>query len=281
MPDREWPIRRFRPSSVERMPYLEALTRAHVEGRLDETVYQERVDAAATATSFDALDALVADVPFDAAEKAAELAERRIRRANRRQVLLGAAGFAGVGAASFALARLLRGSDSSQERAEADAAPDPSDGASAGSGPETEPTGIATTMFQYSGFTATAVGELIDNATGLGLRKIDNATLRADWARVEGLDSEGRPVIIGYRQDSAPQVEEATGTSGPYLRPAQVRDLDLADLLARTRKEIAVNEADAYVLVRSVDGGEIAFHGGLGGRATWDLTGTRLVSVWE
>ena len=84
--------------------YVEALTQAHVDGRLDAATFEERVAAAEQATSFDDLDRLVADVPFDDIGPA----ERRIRRANRRDLLLGVAGFVGVGASELSADPALR-----------------------------------------------------------------------------------------------------------------------------------------------------------------------------
>ncbi|MCQ9387079.1 DUF1707 domain-containing protein [Brevibacterium sp. 50QC2O2] len=55
----------MRPSHAERAPYIAALQESLVDGRLTQGLYEERLAAAESAQSFDALDKLFTDLPYD------------------------------------------------------------------------------------------------------------------------------------------------------------------------------------------------------------------------
>jgi hypothetical protein len=68
--------RRLRVGDAEREAVAEILRRGHVDGRLDPSEFQERLERCLTAKTYAELDALVSDFPRDDVDE-----RRRVRRA--------------------------------------------------------------------------------------------------------------------------------------------------------------------------------------------------------
>lgn len=137
---------------------------------------------------------------------------------------------------------------------------------------------MAETLADYPGFGADLMPTLIDSATALGITRFDNLDLRYSWATVEGRDARGRQVHLAYAEGSVPVLEEPPGRDlqGPYLSAAQLRGIDVADVLRRTRRRTKVDLTDTYLLIDGDDGGRIKVYPG-NGYLAWDLTGTRVL----
>jgi len=78
---------------------------------------------------------------------------------------------------------------------------------------------------------------------------------------VQGVDADGEGMWITYHPDRAPEVEHRD-VLGPFLRPSRIRDLDVADLLARARKRVRFDEEECYILLNSSPDWEVDFYPG-------------------
>lgn len=233
----------LRPSRDERAPYISAINDAFADGRIDEAEQTDRIELAEAAVSFDDLDDLVADIPFEWHD--AEL--EKTKRAGRRGFLFGAAGIVLVGAASWAGTRTWvessevsaaepAGDDSSADTETTQAA----DGA-ASDGPSPAETDaseddVPTELVQVELWTKDAMTTAMDFAATVGMTAISDVNGSDGFLRVEGRSKKRGPLAISFSRDRRPEVEELDLVAEETVSPKKLRGLDLAKLHDEAKK---------------------------------------------
>ena len=261
--------KRIRPSSADREPYAAALAEAHAEGRLDAPTFEERLEQLESATSGDELEQLVADVPFT---RPPDPEVVKHRRASRRSVLLGGFGLLAVGTVSYGATQ--RWVESTAPRP---VEPPPTAAATPRGTSTPSPGSVATTLFQVPMYTPQMFPVLIDHATGIGIRKISSVrTWSNNFAEVIGRHKDGRDLKVSHHSGdrSSWTVDHP---EDHYFKPSRIRDLDIADLIARSKDRIAITD-EPSVTVRhlSPDGWTIRIDGDTESVA-WNLAGTKII----
>ncbi|MGO1974842.1 MAG: DUF1707 SHOCT-like domain-containing protein [Propionibacteriaceae bacterium] len=223
----------LRPSTAEREPYVDALAEAHADGRLDAEEYWSRLGDVEAATTGHALDQIVDDVPFHLHEQRAE----RATRVSRRKAVAGLGLFLALGGGSYALTRAWL-EDRSEKAAPGPDASSPSAAPESATTPDTietpEPGSVPTTMVQVPLFDAQTLPKAMDHCISIGIVQIRDIAVWDPWVQVNGRTKDGELRRVEYHTDRAPSQGEHT-ESGPWLEAAELRDLDLADLVRRSR----------------------------------------------
>ena len=261
----------LRPSTAEREPYVDALAEAHADGRLDAEEYWARLGDVEAATTGHALDQVVNDIPFHLHEQRA----RRAARVSRRKAVAGLGLFLALGGGSYALTRAWLGDRDEQ------ALPGP-DASSPTAAPETspdtietpEPGSVPTTMVQVPLFDAQTMPKAMDHCMSIGIVQIADIAVWGPRVQVNGRTQDGKLQRIEYRTDRAPTLAEHT-ESGPYIEAAELRDLDLADLVRRSRDiaELGGGDEDLRCTIRYwPDVWSIEVRGS-SDEVYWDITG--------
>lgn len=242
----------LRPSRDEREPYLSAINEALAEGRIDEAEASTRIDRAEEAISFDDLDELVADIPFEWHDEKLE----RAQRLGRRRFVLGAVGFLGIGAVSWAGTRAWVNSPAEDEGSGAGGAG--SDGAdSKGAGSEGAGGGeagsdaegandgrsVPTDLVQVKNWRKDTVPSAVDHAVSMGLTTIARIYGGGDDLTVKGADKKDQWVSVGFAKDVAPRLshEDNYQSSDKWLKPDDFRDVDVSALYREVKSELAPN----------------------------------------
>lgn len=259
----------IRPSSADREPYAAALAQAHAEGRLDAPTFEERLESLESATSGADLEHLVADVPFTRPPDP-EVIKRR--RASRRSLVLGGFGLLAIGAVSYGATQ--RWVDSTAPRP-IESAPPVAPTPQATSTPT--PGSVATTLFQVPMFTPQMFPMLIDHATGIGIRRISSIRVWSDnFAEVIGRHKDGRYLRVSHHSgDQSGWAED--NPKDHYFKPSRIRDLDIADLIKRTKERIAITEDPSLEVQHSSPGGWMITIDGDADSLSWNLSGTKVV----
>ena len=243
----------LRPSRDERGPYLSAINEALADGRIDEAEASRRIDSAEDAISFDDLDRLVADIPFEWHDEKVE----RAQRLGRRRFVLGVVGFLGVGAASWAGTRAWvksaaadESSGSGSAGSGADSGGPDSDGHGDGGGesaPDAEGAGdggsVPTDLVQVKNWRKDTVPTAIDHAVSMGLTSIGRIFGGGDDLTVRGADAKDQWVSVDFAKDVAPLLshEDSYQSSDKWLKPDRFRDIDVAALYQEVRSTLAPN----------------------------------------
>lgn len=240
----------LRPSRQERTPYTEALAQAVAEGRLTDALYDERIAAEERATSFDALDALVADLPFDPPPRPARAVARTAAGPRgRRFVPLVVAGLLAAGA-MYAIV-VAGGSGDSTEDTTAAEAPVAQE---QGPPPGWEAPDIATEPDSVPPWEGTTVAAALERAQAVGFTRIEQVVLKPDSTTVTGMavarsgDEAFRALTLG--SGDAGLVADEQGNSGVYLDEEGL-DVDLDAFIASARASGGVN-ADREVRAVSI-----------------------------
>ena len=221
----------LRPSRQERAPYTEALAQAVAEGRLTHSLYDERLAAAEQASSFDDLDALVEDLPFDPPPRPARAVTRSAASPSRRR--FAPMVVAGLLAAGAMYAIVVAGGSEDTNAAEAPVAEDE------GPPPGWEAPEIATEPDSVAPWEDTTVAAALERAQAAGFTRIEQVVLRPDSTSVTGMaeDPSGeeafRTLMLGG--DDAGVVTDEQGNSGVYL-DTEGLDVDLDDFLDSARE---------------------------------------------
>lgn len=261
--------KRIRPSSADREPYAAALAEAHAEGRLDAPTFEERLESLESATSGAELEQLVADLPFTRPPDP-EVIKRR--RASRRSVVLGGIGLLAIGTVSYGATQ--RWVDSTAPRP-VESPPPVAASPEATSTPS--PGSVATTLFQVPMFTPQMFPVLIDHATGIGIRQISSIRAHSGtMVDVTGRHKDGRYLKVSHHSGDRSGWSEDY-PEDHYFKPSRIRDLDIADLIKRSKERIAITE-DPSLTVRhsSPEGWRIAIDGDSDSIA-WNLAGTKII----
>lgn len=232
----------LRPSTAEREPYVDALAEAHADGRLDAEEYWARLGDVEAATTGRELDQIVNDVPFHLHEQRAQ----RAARVSRRKAVAGLGLFLALGGGSYALTRAWL-EDRNEKAAPGPDASSPTAAPEGATSPETietpEPGSVPTTMVQVPLFDAQTMPKAMDHCISIGIVQICNVAVWDPWVQVNGRTKDGILQRIEYHTDRAPTLTEHN-ESGPWLEAAELRDLDLADLVRRSRDIADIGERD-------------------------------------
>lgn len=236
----------LRPSRKERIPYAEALAEGVAEGRLTHTLYEERMTAVEKAVSFDDLDAVVADLPFDPPPRPARVEESAAPGPPGRRFVMPVV--AGLLAAGAMYAMVVEGGDDPREDGTAAEAPvaqevRPPDG--------WEPPSVATELDAVVPMEDTTVTAAVERAHEAGFTDIEQVSLSPDLTTVTGLiaDADGgedeafRQIL--FEADDAGLLADARGNRGVYLDEDDL-DIDL-DALIEEAREASGAEADQDV----------------------------------
>lgn len=251
----------LRPSNADREPYEQALAQALADGRLDQETFEGRLVDVSEATSRAELDRSVRDVPFSLRAEQAEQAHR----ASRRRFVLGLAGLGLVGGGTFWATRQW---------------PDPvrTDAPTATPVPA-KPTvssgSVDTTLVQVPVRQAEMFPIMVDHLLDEGMTRVSGLYSFDHSVNVDGI-RDGRGISISYDLDRAPGItvhKEAPTRSFPTER---VRDLDIAEVIDRTRKIIEVGP-DPVLRIDDGDEWELRIEGN-DQAVVWDLTGRRRIS---
>jgi len=234
---------RIRPSRAERVPYTDALAQAVAEGRLSQTLYEERVGSAVSAASFAELDELVADLPFEPPQETAAEADRA--RPGRLRI----AGLAAIGVvtagATFAAAAAVVGANSSA--GSTGSATETREEAEPPTGPW-EPPPIAAELDAVAPMDVTTVTDALDRAAEAGLTDIEQIVLDEDATSVIGLDEGGELRQLYLQPHDVGVLSEARDGSGVHL-DEEALDLDPAAAIAAAR---GASDAETDQAVRAL-----------------------------
>ncbi|MGC2939560.1 MULTISPECIES: DUF1707 SHOCT-like domain-containing protein [unclassified Brevibacterium] len=225
----------WRPSRDERAPYLSALNQALADERLTTAEHETRIARAEEATSFDDLDSLVADLPFEWHD--AEL--DRVQKTDRRRFILGGAALLGIAAASWAGTRTwVKGNDDAAAAGRSDS------GAGDAPSPETaDGRSVPTDLVQVENWQKDTVSTALDHASGMGLTMIRRIEGGGDDFAVKGSDENDEWMTVRFRRDNRPTVEtdENQSPSDRWLDPDEFPDVDVAALHDEVRSELSRN----------------------------------------
>lgn len=225
----------WRPSRDEREPYISALNQALADDRLTTAEHETRITRAEEATSFDDLDSLVADLPFDW-----HGAERdRVQKTDRRRFVLGGAALLGIAAASWVGTRTWVTSSedaASAGRSESGAGDEPSTEA-------VDETSVPSDLVQVENWHRDTVSTALDHATSLGLTLIGRIEGGGDEFTVKGSDENDRWMTVSFRKDNRPTVETDANQSPSdrWLEPGAFPDVDVAALHDEVKSELSRN----------------------------------------
>jgi hypothetical protein len=227
-------MRSLRPSRDEREPYISAINAALADGRIDEAEQTRRIEEAEEASSFDGLDELVADVPF---EWQADSDERE-KKLGRRRFITGAAGFLLVGGAAYGI---VRGATSAARGAVSGKST--TDPAGPAAGGETAEASVPTDLVEVELWQAGTMRTAIDFAESEGLAKFTNVDGRGDDLSVSGQTQDGTAKTISFSRNHRPEVVEDDEGGSESVGPEQLRDLDIKKLRDEVKAKLAKDEA--------------------------------------
>lgn len=237
----------LRPSRKERAPYTDALAQGVAEGRLTHTLYEERLAEAEKAPSFDALDALVADLPFDPPSRPSRVVDRPAPGPRGRRFVLPVVAALVAAGAMFAIV-LEGGSDPAEDTvAEAPVIEDdhPPEG--------WQPPAVAGGLDDVQPLQDTTLAAAVDRAREAGFTDIEQVSLSPDATTVTGMVAVSGDEDEAFRQlhlrpGDVGILSDTRGNRGAYLDPDDL-DLDLDALIAEAR---AASDAQEDQDVRSV-----------------------------
>lgn len=239
----------LRPSRDEREPYLSAINEALADGRIDEDEASTRIDRVAVAISFDDLDELVVDIPFEWRDERLE----RAQQLGRRRFVLGAVGFLGVGAASWAGTRAWVKSAAADEGSDSGGAGSGSADSqgNAASGGETasdaegasDGESVPTDLVQVRNWRKDTVPSAIDHAVSMGLTTIARIYGGGDDLTIKGADKKDQWASVDFAKAMAPRLihEDDYQSSDKWLKPDRFRDIDVSALYREVKSELAPN----------------------------------------
>lgn len=259
--------KQLRPSTAEREPYVDALAEAHADGRLDAEEYWARLGEIEEATTSGELDEVVKDVPFLLHEQRAQ----RAVRMSRRRTLGGLATLIAVGGGSFAVTRRWIGG---REEVAARPPESPAPSSTNAGTPTSTPGGVPTSMVQVPVFDAETLPKAMDHCASIGIVEIANIAVWGERVQVAGRTADHSPRSVEYHIDRAPAVTD-NNESGPWIEPAEVRDLDLADLVRRSRDiaELGGGDGDLRATIRHWPERWSIEIRGSSEEVYWDITG--------
>lgn len=234
---------RIRPSRAERAPYTDALAQGVAEGRLTQTLYEERVGSAVSAASFAELDELVADLPFEPPHDTDAEADRT-RPGRLRIAGLSAIGVVTAGV-TFAAAAAVVGADHSA--ASTDSAVESREEAEQ-PGDRGEPPPIADELDAVAPMDDSTVSEALDRAAEAGLTDIEQIVLDEDATSVIGLNEEDELRQLYLQPHDVGVLSEASDASGVHI-DQEALDLDPAAAIEEAR---AASDAEPDQEVRTI-----------------------------
>lgn len=223
----------LRPSRDEREPYISAINTALSEGRIHEPEASTRIDRAEAAISFDDLDELVGDIPFEWREESASQPQTR----GRRRFLLGSLGLLGVGVAAWGGTRAW---ETMTESKTDTGTGDPS----APSGGDANGESVPIDRVQVYNWRKDTMPTAVDYAASVGLTTIGRVFGSGDGFSVQGADAKGQWMRVDFTKDARPRLtkEREYGSSDNWLEPADLRNVDVSGLYRKVKSKLAVNQ---------------------------------------
>ena len=245
--------RQLRPSRAERAPYTEALAQAVAEGRLTDELYEQRLEQVEAASTFDRLDRLVADVPFNP--------RRRTERSRTAKLRMGRLTVAGVAAGLLAgviTHAIVVNSGPVEAWSGADDTSAGEQGAGDGGAPDGwEAPEVAMAIESVDNLDDEAIAHALERAEAAELVAIERIHLTPDTAFVTGSGEDGATYSVYLGRDTVGSVhfvsdEPADGVT--HLRPEDL-DHSLDEYIDAAREAVQAGE-DAEVESVSVVSGD-------------------------
>ena len=267
---------RMRPSRQEKEPFITAINNALADGRIDADEHMTRVEKAESATSFDDLDALVTDIPFEWHDE--ELA--KAKRATRRQVMLGSAGFLILGGLSWFGTRTLIDRTTTAEAAPP--TPAPTTGTAPGPEDPTETGDLPRSMVQVVNWRTDTMETALDYAESQGIVRVSDISAWDEYFVLEGATKDGKPRRLSFYTDRRPEIEnlEDDGAAQTSIAASKLKHIDVKRLLAEAQKAEDLGETTEGINLRirfwpemwtigiGADGHEVYWH--IDARRRWD-----------